>query len=891
VRLSHGLECAIRLSESVTLKDAVRGAGRLLLVVGCVFNFAGAAVGAELKEARELYLSGRYEECVALCEPEVATRNNEQWHLLLSQALMASGQYREAWQAITNSMARDRWNVRLMWQAREVFLANGQSKLAEDMREAVLEEVSTRPRDHRDVLSMVAFGEAALDRGADAKRVLTSVFDPAQKANPQAREVYIAAGKLALSKQDYALAAKKYEEGLKHLADDPDLHYGMARAFAPSDPDLVQSSLAAALSRNSNHVGSLLMLVDHSIDAEDMTQAEKLLEQVQRVNPAHPEAWAYRAVVAHLQNRPDAEREAHERALKFFPESAQTEHLIGRKLSQNYRFREGAAYQRKALSRNPRYSPAKAQLAQDLLRLGQETEGWQLAQEVHEQDGYHVEAYNLTTLHDQMRKFTVLTNADFRLRMGAHEARLYGERALALLTRAKSNLCAKYGTEIEEPTVVDIFPEQKDFAVRTFGMPGNPGYLGVCFGNVITANSPAAHGGHPVNWEAVLWHEFCHVVTLQMTGNKMPRWLSEGISVYEEVQANPAWGQRMTPKYREMILGGELTPVSKLSGAFLAPPSALHLQFAYYQSSLVVEFLLERFGLPAVKQVLKSLAAGEPINQALEAHTVSMRELEPQFASFARARAEALAPGLDWERPEGRGAAAVKAGDGKGEATLHRWVGNGEGEWKEWAESRPTNFWVLSRQADELLAAKRFQEARPILEKLTSLYPGFTGSDSAWRQLAMVYRETGEKELEVATLSRFAEQDSEAPDVYLRLMDLAKQRQEWATVKLNSERHLAVNPLIPAPYRFLAEASEQTRDMRSAVAAYRALLELSPPDPAEMHFRLARALHRLGEPEAKRHVLLALEEAPLFREALKLLLEIERSSREPAMSAVRGGES
>ena len=40
----------------------------------------------------------------------------------------------------------------------------------------------------------------------------------------------------------------------------------------------------------------------------------------------------------------------------------------------------------------------------------------------------------------------------------------------------------------------------------------------------------------------------------------MPRWLSEGISVYEERQENPAWGSAMNPRYREMILGDDLTP-------------------------------------------------------------------------------------------------------------------------------------------------------------------------------------------------------------------------------------------------------------------------------------------------------------------------------------------
>ncbi len=39
-----------------------------------------------------------------------------------------------------------------------------------------------------------------------------------------------------------------------------------------------------------------------------------------------------------------------------------------------------------------KYLPAKMQLAQDLLRLGQEEEGWRLADEVSRADGYNVVA-------------------------------------------------------------------------------------------------------------------------------------------------------------------------------------------------------------------------------------------------------------------------------------------------------------------------------------------------------------------------------------------------------------------------------------------------------------------------------------------------------------------
>src|SRR5437773_9362849 len=92
----------------------------------------------------------------------------------------------------------------------------------------------------------------------------------------------------------------------------------------------------------------------------------------------------------------------------------------------------------------------------------------------------------------------------------------------------------------------------------------------------------------------------------------MPRWLSEGISVFEEKQANPAWGQAMTARYREMVLGEDLTPVSKLSAAFLSPKSDLHLQFAYYESSLVVEFLVQRFGFDALSRSSTTWATERP---------------------------------------------------------------------------------------------------------------------------------------------------------------------------------------------------------------------------------------------------------------------------------------
>ena len=116
---------------------------------------------------------------------------------------------------------------------------------------------------------------------------------------------------------------------------------------------------------------------------------------------------------------------------------------------------------------------------------------------------------------------------------------------------------------------------------------------------------------------------------------------------------------------------------------------------------------------------------------------------------------------------------------------------------------------------------------------------------------------------------------SDAPDAYARLMEIAAARKDWRAVLANAEYFTAVNPLAHEPYRLIAEAREATGEKLAAIHAYRTLLSLNPPDQPEIHFRLARVLHSTGDAAAKREVLLALEEAPRFREAHALLLELD----------------
>jgi len=887
-------------------------------------GLVGIAGAQSLEDAQELFLSGKYDDCAKLCERE-ADKNfrQEGWLILQAQSLLARGRYPEAEVVVSNGLVQFSSSVRLRWEGATTAKFAGQSNLVNIRLREMNQFAAARPWAYREPADIVVLGRMALRFGADPKTVLERLFDPAIKADPDFREAYLASGELALTKHDYALAAKKFSAALAKFPKDPDMLYGLARAYEPSARGKMLELLASALEANSHHVPSMLLLVDHSIDAEEYAKADELLGRALKVNPHHPQAWGYRAVLAHLGNDAAAEKNARRLALKFWPANPEVDHLIGLKLSQNYRFVEGAAYQRQALAFDEDFLPAQIQLAQDLLRLG-DAQGWQLAEAVHQEDAYDVTAYNLSTLRGTMQKFQTLTNADFVLRMSVQEAALYGDRALSLLNRAKSNLVAKYGITLESPTFVEIFPEQKDFAVRTFGMPHNPGFLGVCFGRVVTANSPASQGGNPSNWEAVLWHEFCHVVTLQMTKNKMPRWLSEGISVYEELQANPAWGQTMNPRYREMVLGEDLKPVSELSSAFLTPKSDMHVQFAYYQSALVVEYLVGKFGFEKLKAILRDLADGVTINDAIPKHTAPMKQIEKEFAAFAKARAEALGPGLDWSKPVAEVDLLSRIGLGRGRAPR---VADAPANSTNVAPVSPnaspgpdtnalahtppsplpasgvttnqlpspgpsvtvpasgkSNYWSLVETARRLIAAKDWQAAKAPLAVLISLYPDQSGPNNAYAMLATVHHGLNETSEERAALEKLAALEADAPDAYLRLMEIAEAGNDWKSVAQNAERFLAVNPLLPQPYRGLARAGEELGQTAATIAAYRKLLLLDPADPADVHFRLAQLLRESDAPSAKRHVLLALEEAPRFRAAHQLLLEFPAGNSSPTNS-------
>ncbi len=808
-----------------------------------------------LGQTRAQYYAGQYEEALqAASKGRENSPWDKDWWQLEGEILTTIGEYEKAFSLLKEGVDRQPYDLRLRLSLRKAALFADEMEFAERQDREISSIISSSNRYRIQADTLVAIGEAALTMGIEPRLILENFFKKAQRETNPPASAFLAMGRLALDKGDYKLASKTYQEGLQIFPENPDLWFGLASSFLNGDRTQMAANADKALAINKHHLPTLLLLADHLIDAEAYDEAQLNLDKILHVNDRHPQAHALKAAIAFIQEDEEQGDAHRERALSTWSRNPEVDYLIGKKLSQKYRFLEGSAFQREALLSDRDFSPARIQLAQDLLRLDRDTEGWELASEAHEEDPYDITAYNLVSLHDKLDEFVTLETDRFRIKMAAKEAPIYGERALKLLEDAYQSLSSKYGIELDHRVTVEIYDNPSDFQVRTFGMPGNPGFLGVCFGPVFTMNSPASQRA---NWESVMYHEFCHVITLSITRNRMPRWLSEGISVYEEKLHDSSWGQMMTVDYRERILEDRMKHIGEMSAAFMRARDDKDIQFAYFQSALVTRFLVESYGLEAMKAVLYDLGDGVSMNDALAQHFAPLKTLNSNFVVFAKAEAKKMGGNFAFKKNEGMLDQILQSVNPK------------------------SNYFDELEAAKGLMDEENWEQAKESLEALTIKAGYIPGDANAHIYLATCYRELEQTELEKLALTQIAENEGSALRPVARLLEIANKEEDWEAARRWSHRWLAINPMATTPWQILFDAEEVLENSKEAINVGETLLALDPPNLASIHYRVARQYQDSNSEQARKHTLMALEEAPRFREAYQLLTDLQKQESIP----------
>ena len=152
-------------------------------------------------------------------------------------------------------------------------------------------------------------------------------------------------------------------------------------------------------------------------------------------------------------------------------------------------------------------------------------------------DPFDVVTYNLLALLDTLDTFQTVHRR--RPDDQAAPRRSAGDARACRPARQGSARGAEQavGVHAEGPILIEMFPRHDDFAVRTLGLPGMIGALGACFGRVVTLDSPKARAarrlqlGRDALARARARH---HAAAVEQ---RVPRWLTEGISVFEEKRA------------------------------------------------------------------------------------------------------------------------------------------------------------------------------------------------------------------------------------------------------------------------------------------------------------------------------------------------------------------
>jgi tetratricopeptide (TPR) repeat protein len=449
---------------------------------------------------------------------------------------------------------------------------------------------------------------AAWHRGyiQDAKDIFIDATS-GEKAGEVPLEALCAFGYLFLEKYDASGALAVFRDCLKINKAYADALLGVALAKKYENNAEVEINARAALEINPNLVPALNLLAELRMQEEDYNAAEQEIGRAFAINPTHLESLSLEAVYRLFRGDSSGFAEVERKVLAVNPSFGRLYYAVAENLVSRRKYQEAVDFDRRAVALDPQLWAAWASLGMNLTRVGDLAEGRRAIQRAFDGDSFNIWAYNSLELLDSMDKFGRTQSEHFIYRMSKEDQPVLAPYLPKLAEEVYGKLTQRYGFIPKGPIQVEVFPNHEDFAVRTLGLPGL-GALGVCFGKVVAIDSPRARKIGAFNWGSTLWHEFAHVVTLQMTDHNIPRWYSEGLSVYEERRARPGWGDDLTAMIVRYYKAGKLLKVSELNAGMMRPKSPHQIGLSYWQASLVCELIEEKFGFEKIKQTLHLFA-------------------------------------------------------------------------------------------------------------------------------------------------------------------------------------------------------------------------------------------------------------------------------------------
>jgi tetratricopeptide (TPR) repeat protein len=836
----------------------MRRVSTLLLLITVIFT-ALSAFGTAQSARRPLspiqlavraFVEGRYDEVESLTDkldsrdPNVAA--------IRARGMIARGRYQDA-EALLRPVAQ----------------RAPQSEAALEL--GLLERLLTQPAAVATLERVAALADTSADGReiARAARALRSL-GRFQEANAAYREaaaelpgdaaVQTAWGELFLEKYNKTEALKSFQMALQADPRWTPALVASARALADDNPPQAMTLAKRALEINPSSVDAHLFVASQLVDESRFDDARQSVERALAVNPSSLDAHALMAALAYVEDKPSDFDAEVAKALAIAPNFGDAYRVAGEIAARNYRFDEAVALTRRALALDPDNAQTLADLGLQLLRTGDEDAARGALDKSFKIDGYDVVTLNLLTMLDTLDNFVTVRDGDIVMKLHKDEAPVLQEYAIPLAHQALNTLAAKYEFTPKGPILVEIFPKHDDFAVRSLGLPGMIGALGACFGRVVTMDSPRARPPGEFQWEATLWHELAHVITIQMSNQRIPRWLTEGISEYEEKRARPEWGREMDVEFASMLNRGETLKLKDLNAAFQNPKT---ISLAYFEASLVVDHVVSTYGDAGLRKLVRAFAQGVDTDAALK------QALNTDFDSMQAGFDQTI------ERQFGPMRRAMVVPDGvPGDGDLLK---ASAADLRTLASENPRSYPVQIALAHALRKAGQLDEAMQAFERAAALVPVARGKGSPHEEMAAIALERKDHSRALSELTALVANDFNNIEAARQLAGLLRQSESADSSKLVPvyQRIAAIDPFDAEAHAALGRFALARNDADAAVREFRTVLALNPVDRAAAHTDLAESYFRGGKKaEAKKQTLAALEIAPSYERAQELLLKL-----------------
>ncbi len=622
---------------------------------------------------------------------------------------------------------------------------------------------------------------------------------------------------------------------------------GLAEATMQGFEGQVRQQLNEIVTLHPDNIKALLLQARLELEIQNIASAREILTTAETLineqGKSPLEVYALRASANLLENKPIDEWT--DKALAVNPKYGDIFATVAHFYIITYRYREAIDLYKRAVEIDPTLALAQRDLGINYLRINNIFGARYHIGKAFELDPFDIETVNTLRLLDKLdaMRISVVDVPDPKdperklgralVRLDQDDADALEPYVLNLITDAMQTFTERYRFRLKKPMVVELYHDHDDFGVRTVSTPGI-GLLGVTFGYLTAMDSPKARAAGEFHWGSTLWHEIAHVYTLEATNHRLPRWMSEGLSVYEEWNTGPLGDRSIPIETLLAIAKNDLLPIEELDSGFVRPTYNGQVQVSYMQAGLLCDFISNRWGHDALVKMLAEFSHNASTAEAVFAATgLQAAELDEQFLLHVESNFGDLARNLD-------------------------------------------DYQVTRRQVQRAANAEDWLSVELLAQNLVDRDPARVGDDNAYEVLAKAQREQGNEEQALNTLLGWHAIGGHGVDSLQRLVRELRERERHDEAAAVMESINWVNPYVIEEHKWLGDYYLDVQKPDLALREYNALQGLQEENPAAALLGKARAAQQLGDAgESKRQVLFALENAPFYRPAQKLLLELK----------------